>query len=76
VGEVLAMLYNFQSVYITVYRHKQPFYIDFIKHFGAMKCASAHIKSLSSDVANFRPIRAHVITHVKTCYRDMVLDGV
>jgi hypothetical protein len=60
------VLYNFQSVYITVYRHKRPFYIAFMKYFEAMKCASARRKSLSSDidtpVANVRPIRVRVIS--------------
>jgi hypothetical protein len=40
---------HFQSVYITIYRHKRPFYIAFIKYFETKKCASAHRKSLSSD---------------------------
>jgi hypothetical protein len=47
---IYTALYNFQSVYITVYRHKQLFYIAFIKCFEAMKCASVHRKSLSSDI--------------------------
>jgi hypothetical protein len=50
------VLYNFQSVYIIL----------FCKYFGAMKSASAHRKSLSSGidthVANFRPIRARIIS--------------
>jgi hypothetical protein len=60
------VLYNFQIVYITVYRHKQPFYIGFIKYFEAMKCADARRKYLSSDidsrVAAVRPIKVRVIS--------------
>jgi hypothetical protein len=58
------VLYNFQSVYITVYRHKQPFYIAFIKYFEVMKCASMGRKSSDIDthVAIFLPIRAGVIS--------------
>jgi hypothetical protein len=56
------VLDNFQSVYVTVYRHKQLFYIE------AMKCASTYRKSLSSDidtcVTNFQPIRERVTSKI------------